>query len=554
MKHISEHKDLAQFEEKYNKKIEEFLNSKSETKVVFLNADFGLGKTTFIEENLNIDRNCIYSPWLNSSNNYLEEIYFHVTKKNKGKLSSWSLFISSIILIFSVLAGSIISVFADIFKSDSFICRFDKANIVCHSDDSLVLLVIIIVIFVLILVLILSRIIFKRPVPIINFFKKENGKYYDDRIIEKILENVPKVLVIEDIDRTDDIEDILLAANKISNYIIEKNLQKYVLVTGDYVRTIRRLSEPNIYDVQNYNIALLRSKGVFLVDKVISLRIDFCTLEGRVRNVLDEYQVTQKLEKIEFDELISFMHSHYLSIRFFVKFLESELEMINQNNNIYYLFVEYFNNQKYFNIEDKRRYDISSKIPSCLNDIEMFYQCRSINIREKEIKNIFDTSHDSSNRSIIVDCFRRILTFDNYAVDIFQEFYNTDIYPQLVTDRASNPDSVVMIGGTLKPNNLKNDLDNFLIGISNYENGIMGTSFNNKRCYFDVDYNTNNYESYKINSVVSSKTEVVNTDTFLIAYIACFLRDNKTEIETNYPGINTQLKKVLSKKVIHEDK
>ena len=82
----------------------------------------------------------------------------------------------------------------------------------------------------------------------------------------------------------------------------------------------------------------------------------------------------------------------------------------------------------------------------------------------------------------------------------------------------------------------------------------MGTSFNNKRCYFDVDYNTNNYESYKINSVVSSKTEVVNTDTFLIAYIACFLRDNKTEIETNYPGINTQLNRVLSKKVIHEDK
>lgn len=554
MKHISEHKDLAQFEEKYNKKIEEFLNSKSETKVVFLNADFGLGKTTFIEENLNIDRNCIYSPWLNSSNNYLEEIYFHVTKKNKGKLSSWSLFISSVILIFSVLAGSIISVFADIFKSDSFICRFNKANIVCHSDDSLVFLVIIIIIFVSILIFIIFRIIFKRPVPIINFFKKENGKYYDDRIIEKILENVPKVLVIEDIDRTDDIEDILLAANKISKYIIEKNLQKYVLVTGDYVRTIRRLSEPNIYDVQNYNIALLRSKGVFLVDKVISLRIDFCTLEGRVRNVLDEYHVTQKLEKIEFDELISFMHSHYLSIRFFVKFLESELKMINQNNNIYYLFVEYFNNQKYFNIEDKRRYDISSKIPSCLNDIEMFYQCRSINIRKIEIKNIFDTSHDSSNRSIIVDCFKRILTFDNYAVDIFQEFYNTDIYPQLATDRASNPDSVVMIGGTLKPNNLKNDLDNFLIGISNYENGIMGTSFNNKRCYFDVDYNTNNYESYKINSVLSSKTKVVNTDTFLIAYIACFLRDNKTEIETNYPGINTQLKRVLSKKVIHEDK
>ena len=49
-----EHKDLIAFEKKYNARITDFLENNPETRIVFLNADFGWGKTTFIKDNLKI--------------------------------------------------------------------------------------------------------------------------------------------------------------------------------------------------------------------------------------------------------------------------------------------------------------------------------------------------------------------------------------------------------------------------------------------------------------------------------------------------------------------
>ena len=48
-------------------------------------------------------------------------------------------------------------------------------------------------------------------------------------------------------------------------------------------------------------------------------------------------------------------------------------------------------------------------------------------------------------------------------------------------------------------------------------------------------------------------TEPVDTDTFLIAYIACFFRDNKIEFQRNYPGISKRVSKILSIKITHEE-
>ena len=45
------HEDLNEFEKKYKTRITEFIKEDPETRVVFLNADFGWGKTTFIENN-----------------------------------------------------------------------------------------------------------------------------------------------------------------------------------------------------------------------------------------------------------------------------------------------------------------------------------------------------------------------------------------------------------------------------------------------------------------------------------------------------------------------
>ena len=81
VKEYEEHEDLIKFEKVYKERIKEFLNGNPESKIVFLNADFGWGKTTFIKNNLKVKESCIYSPWLNKADNYLEEIYYNVTKK-----------------------------------------------------------------------------------------------------------------------------------------------------------------------------------------------------------------------------------------------------------------------------------------------------------------------------------------------------------------------------------------------------------------------------------------------------------------------------------------
>ena len=139
-KEYIEYKDLIVFEKKYNTRITEFLKNNPETRVVFLNADFGWGKTTFIENNLKVEENCIYSPWLNKSENYLEEIYYHVTKKDKGKISSKILFITSIVTIITILLGSIISILSEIFKDNYYTCSFQNFKIVCLNNDNLPLL------------------------------------------------------------------------------------------------------------------------------------------------------------------------------------------------------------------------------------------------------------------------------------------------------------------------------------------------------------------------------------------------------------------------------
>ena len=97
----------------------------------------------------------------------------------------------------------------------------------------------------------------------------------------------------------------------------------------------------------------------------------------------------------------------------------------------------------------------------------------------------------------------------------------------------------------LKPNNLKNDLDNYLIGYNNNEVGMMESILINKRCYFSAKNSSNNYETYKINQVDNNLTEEVSQEDFVIAYIACFFRDNLNEIEKNYPKLYQFVKDII---------
>ena len=134
---------------------------------------------------------------------------------------------------------------------------------------------------------------------------------------------------------------------------------------------------------------------------------------------------------------------------------------------------------------------------------------------------------------IITNSFSDIFSLDNNTISIFKEYYNSNIFPKLKTDCPNINSNSISIGSTLKPNNLKNDLDNYLIGYNNNEIGMMESLLINKRCYFSSKKSSNNYENYKINQVELDKTKEIANNDFVIAYIACFFRNNKNEISKN---------------------
>lgn len=552
-KHYEEHEDLKEFEKKYNKRINEFLESNPETRIVFLNADFGWGKTTFVENNLKIPCKQIYSPWLNKSENYLEEIYYNVAKKDKGVLSSVALFISVILTMITILASSIISILTELSKDNTYTFKLEKFKIICISNDKLDILFLVLILIIGSIIAILALFIFLKPIPIVNFFGKDNGKYYENKIIKNIVKRVDKVLVIEDIDRADDIESILIAANKISKYIKDNNFNIYILITGDYVRMIRRISEPNIYDNGSLNLSTYRTKGTLIVEKIISLRIDFSSIYERINTLLTEYNLKTNLEKIEYDEIISFIKNKYLSIRFFIRFLERYSLEINKSNSLYHLMLKYYQEEKYFNVPqnviDKSIYNIE-RFPNCLNDIEMMLQKDGITINDIKYTNIKINNTKENNYNIINEAFNKLLFEKNdRSVKIFKEFYTNDLYPVLEEDEKNIPNynNTVNIGSRLKPINLKQDLDNFLLSYNNNEEEMGEVILINKRCYFPTINTSNSFEYYKINEAYIEETKKVSNEDFLYAYIATFFRKNNKEIENNYYKIREIILDILNK-------
>ena len=546
-----EHEDLKKFEKKYNKRIDEFLKSNPETRVVFLNADFGWGKTTFIKNNLKVPENQIYSPWLNKSDNYIEEIYYNVTQKNKGRISSVSLILGAVVTILTILSGSLISIMIELCKGNTYIFQARNFKIIFSNNTNLFILLIFLICIIVFSIMGLKHFIFSKPIPIINFFKRDNGKYYEKEIIKEIVEKIDKVLVIEDIDRIDDIEDVLIVANKISEYMKDEKIDKYILITGDYIRMITRISEPNNYNDVRLDFSKYRNKGTFVVEKIISLRIDFSTIYERINTLLIENNLKIKLTQIEYDEIVEFIKNKYLSVRFFVRFLEKYNSEIKENNSLYHLLLKYFKEEKYFNISESvlenSIYNIK-RFPICLNDIEMMLQKDGLIIEGIKYNNIKIDENKENNYEKIKNSFDELF-FNKKSeyVDIFKDFYFNDVFPILATDKKNiaNSNNVIIIGNTLKPANLKRDLDNFLLSYNNNEEDMGEHILINKRCYFPSVNSSNNYNYYIISQARQEDTKEVSNENFIFAYVATFFRKNNNEIERNYPKIKELISDII---------
>jgi len=517
-KNYEEHEDLKLFEIEYKSKIDKFLSTEQDSKVVFLNADYGYGKTTFIQNNLRIEDNSIYSPWLHKSDNYIEDIYFHVNKKSKSKASSIALIITIIVTSLATILGIVTPILIELLKA---------------NHNSLKLLLLCITVPAAVILTITCLLIYFNPVPLINFYKKGNSKNYEKKLIKKILKKVKTAFVIEDIDRIDDIEEVLIVANKISEYIKEENIKtsKYILITGDYNRTISRLNNPASYDSYGGDLQSEKNKGAFLMEKIVSLRIDFPSIEKRISTVLKEYNLTQEMTKIEYDEIINFIRVKSIGIRLFTRFLELNKDKINEGYSIYHLLLEYYHEEKNY-ISDERiiantLYN-TIKFPVCMNDIEMFLEKKKIKLPNMEYKKLEKVKNPKLANEKITNIFIDIINKDKETIKVFKEFYNGIYYPVTGSDKLE-ADERKTIGSGIT---IKEQLDEYLIGCRKDELGTL-----EKRCYFKPINKSRDYDAYKIDKIWQALTAEVNPVYFIAAYIACFLRDNKEEIEKNYKNI-----------------
>ena len=556
-KKYEQHEDLVNFEKEYTERIQKFVEDNPETRVVFLNADFGWGKTTFVKNNLKVPEHLIYSPWLNKSENYLEDIYFQVTKKDKGLLNSIAITISFVLTVITIMLGNIISILIELNIDNNTICSIKGFKLVCTNGDNLGGLLFAIIIGVVIVLVIVSITTIFSPVPIVKFFRKDDGKYYEEKIIEKITKKIENVLVVEDIDRADNIEDILIVINKISEHFKDKKENKYILITGDYIRMIKRIGEPTVYDSNIWDLSTYINKGPLVAEKIISLRIEFSSIFERINNLLKENDLSTDITKIEQDELVSFIKNKNLSIRFFIRFLKKYKKEIDKGNSLYHLLLKYFKEEKYFNVNKdvikNSIYNIE-RFPMCLNDIEMMYQKGNIKINDIDYHQIRECGEsDDSNYDIITDSLRKIFEEkDQTTIEMFSFFYNSERLPVLDKDRNNNGSRTIPIGASLKPYNLKQDLDNYLLSLNNNESYMHENMLTNKRCYFNSKNSGGDYEHYKLSNAEFLYATDVSNDEFIYAYIACFLRENKKEIDQNYPKIASIINEIIEPKEINK--
>lgn len=558
-KKYEQHEDLVNFEKEYTERIQKFVEDNPETRVVFLNADFGWGKTTFVKNNLKVPEHLIYSPWLNKSENYLEDIYFQVTKKDKGLLNSIALTISFVLTLITIMLGNVINILIELNIDNNTICSIKGFKLVCTNGDNLGGLLFAIIIGVVIVLVIVSITTIFSPVPIVKFFRKDDGKYYEEKIIEKITKKIENVLVVEDIDRADNIEEILIVINKISEHIKEKKENKYVLITGDYIRMIKRIGEPAVYDSNIGDLSTYINKGPLVAEKIISLRIEFSSIFERINNLLKENNLSTNITKIEQDELVSFIKNKNLSVRFFVRFLKKYNKEIDNGNSLYHLLLKYFKEEKYFNINKdvikNSIYNIE-RFPICLNDIEMMYQKGYIKINNVDYHEIREyEENDDSNYNIITKSLRKIFEEkEQTALEMFSFFYNSERLPVLDKDRNNNGSRTIPIGASLKPYNLKQDLDNYLLSLNNNDTAMHENMLTNKRCYFNSKNSGADYEQYKLNNTEFYYASTVSNEDFIYAYIGSFFRENKKEIDQNYPKIAAIIDEIIKHEQIETKK
>lgn len=561
--------DLKDFEEEYNIAIEKFLSNDNETRIIFLDADYGWGKTEFIKNVINIQENSIYSPWMENSDNYLEEIYYKTNRIKKSKRIIDVIKIGSYVSILIFLLSKLADIFLTYFFNNNCNTWF---GLICETDMISISKLTYLILLMSLIAILLYKIFETVEMNYFEYFKitKNNyDNYFEEKIILKILDNIGNALVIEDIDRIDDIEKVLITCKKISDYMIEKSdknntySKKYILITGEYSRLVTRITNKDEYDIiSNGELGILK-KGSHVTERLIASKINFVNKEQRIKNLLFEYKLEHCFLGIEKAEVLFFIKTKQISFRFFKRFIEENLENLkDKNQSLFFLLLKYYFNNKVLNLDEnvyqKSIYN-ANDFPNCINDWELLFQKERLNIEGKIYTiNSFQINNSEKNiNTINTILYKLFINKEEKLIGIFIAMYNGNKVPVFEYDtqqyRINNFDGSkrITVGSYIgtKYQNFKHDFDNYLI--SNKEDVNMYPSANlaltYKRCNFNI-FNSNNYQNYFVNDTSEDPQtyKIINSDEeFIIGYIAAFIHKNEIEFNRNYPYIMSLVNSII---------
>ncbi len=99
--------------------------------------------------------------------------------------------------------------------------------------------------------------------------------------------------------------------------------------------------------------------------------------------MLNEKEIKNNLCNIENDEIINFIRTKYLSLRFFNHFLTDYKKSIESGESVFHLLLKYYQQEKFYNIDPSTIEDSVfniSRFPNCLNDWELLLQKKKVNV------------------------------------------------------------------------------------------------------------------------------------------------------------------------------
>lgn len=478
-----------------------------ETRVIFLDGDYGWGKTRLIKnikneqkENISME---IYSPWLSVNDKNIIVDLWSFLKKFDIRKSYRVFYLLSLIATITLIVATIFA---------STVAPLLNANSVLLLYVSITLLLIVSVKKV------------TKDNEILKFVSyKENAdeKFYG-YYIEDIVDKMPQILFVEDIDRLDQAELLILLKmiRSISDVLNEKKIKKTIVLTGSALRVINKCDgvggepKPGIFINEDSN-----GNKFNTFRRVVSLVIKFYSVENHISELLKEANINIGESMLISTVILNLIQYYDITVRDFVHFLRGATNLSTRN--IILEFISWYFSEKVVGDYKKRNINIGLGLEKTF-----------LFTTESQMKFSYIPLLEVELMLQLVEGFQNI-TFDTKK--FIKSYHEMIKIPML--KHSDNTNFNEYLNSKYADNQLKkNAIQNFFVN-----NNVFPDEFNG---IFEGDSSKINYEMVLQNEFLKSeiyKSDYNSSKEFLIAKV--FYLEDKDLMKRLFPKLYETLKK-----------